>query len=153
MSLTKQAKTFELDGVTYTVAPFPTTHGMKLFTEVVMKLGEPLLQLAGVFMKDKDKPMSQMEISPEAIAAIFQGLYMRVNADVLDDLFKRILEGTTSSKTGGQNMRQIYDTYFVDDYGLLFKVVFHSFKGQYGSFLSGVGGLEKLVAMAKNLQK
>lgn len=145
MSL-KQPKQFTYEGVTYTVAPFPTTHGMKLLSEMMLKVGEPLIQLIGVFKEGKGL---QSEIKPETISAIFTSLYTRVNPDVLDDLLKRLLEGTTSSATGSQNLRQVYDTYFVDSYDVLCKVAFESLKAQYGSFSKGLGGLKNLAATMK----
>lgn len=135
----KESKTIKVDGRDYTVTPFLTSQGVKLLTDLVRVAGEPLITLA-VSLKDHKGSVLEADVTPERISQIMTGLMARVETDTIDNLFKRVLEGTmigTTSRTCANE----YDTYFVGDYVHLFKVVAYSLKEQYGAFLAGLGGI------------
>lgn len=144
----KQPKVFEVGGTKYTVQPYLTSFGLNLLTELVMILGEPLINLA---FTAKDKGASgllEADIKPEVVSAMMQGLYSRLKPEEMDALFKKILSGTlvVSQQCSDD---QFFDTHFSGQYKNLFTVVLKSLEAQYGDFLGGRTGFLAFVKAAQ----
>lgn len=138
---------FTVDGVSYTLQPYVTSHGLKLLTDITKLVGADLLALV-MEMKDllkgDEKPsvedLLDMDVDTVALQRIMGTFLDRVQTDTLDELFKRILVGTLIDSLGSTTAAQAYDAHFAQKYTHLFTVVWKSLQGQYGDFLHALGG-------------
>ena len=135
----KQIQTIHVDEMRYNVSPFTTSKGVILLTDLMLILGQPMMNLIGVLKEGqkKQQKFSEMDLSSVDLNAIMSGLYARVDSHTLDNLFKRMLE-CTFEEHKSQSLASIYDHHFQGRYLHLFKVVFETFKVQYADFWNGL---------------
>jgi len=137
----KTLQTIEVDNIKYDINPFPTSVGIRLLTDITKLAGEPLIKTIMLLKSGDDKKklnIKDVDLSPEMINSIMAGLYDRVDSDTIDLLFKRLLTGTLVANSG-TTLSSVYDDHFQGKYLHLFKVVFESFKVQFGDFWKGLG--------------
>lgn len=158
----KEPATFTVDGETYTVQPFITSHGLQLLTELFALVGASAVRIAFNVMGSKAKAETETpadgaaEVAPPAsseggpdisaaeAAAAMANLTSRLKPETVDALFKRVLKGTLIGTTSISAASR-YDVHFQGRYGHLFQVVWKSLEVQYGDFLGALGGLSGLV--------
>ncbi len=136
----QEPKQFDVDGITYFVNAFRTSEGMRVLTEIVTLVGEPIVQFVG----QAKKGALDTEIKPDNISSIMAGLTSRLHEDSVNSLFKKILQNTFKSHTG-QPLAAVYETEFIGKYSTLFKVVYKSIEAQYGDFFGVLGDFAKPV--------
>jgi hypothetical protein len=128
----KEPTRIEVDGETYTIAPYVTSTGIKLLTDISLLLGAPLLKL--LKGSGDAKSLLDSEVDLDAMGSVVMDLQERVGGDAVDAMLKRILSGTLIGTTS-QSVVQDYDSRFMGRYKHLFKLVAASLKAQYGDFL------------------
>ncbi len=143
----KNPTTFNIDGKSYTIQPYLTSHGMLLLTEIGILVGADLvalvMQLKELVGGEKGvtsaSQLMDMDLDNEALHRILSSFFVKLEPATLDRLFKKILCGTLINEMGSTTADTVYDSYFSGQYAHLFKVVWKTLAAQYGDFWSALG--------------